>query len=62
MKLRINRTYRTLFPRNCPVIEQTADGVLVGTCTFYLPDGHTCPRHGDIRPAVEEKVEEKVEK
>lgn len=45
---RINESYRKLHPNNCPVIERTADGVEVGTCTFYMPDGKTCPRHGDV--------------
>jgi hypothetical protein len=48
MKLKINKSYRKLFPNNCPLIEKTADGVPVGTCTFYMKDGKTCPRHGDI--------------
>jgi hypothetical protein len=47
-KERINLSYHNSFPNNCPVIEQTADGVEVGVCTFFLPDGKTCPRHGDI--------------
>lgn len=38
------------FPNNCAVMERTADGVAVGRCWFYMPDGHTCPRHGDTRP------------
>lgn len=33
---------------NCPVLERTGDGRMAGRCTFYLPDGRTCPRHGDI--------------
>lgn len=48
MKLRINHSYRKLHPSNCPVVERTADGVEVGTCTFYMKDGKTCPRHGDV--------------
>jgi len=38
---------------NCPINEQTADGYNVGRCCFYLPDGVTCPRHGDVRPEVD---------
>lgn len=38
--------------RNCPINEQTADGVSVGRCWFNLPDGKTCPRHGDVSLAV----------
>jgi hypothetical protein len=37
---------------NCPIIEQTGDGVNCGRCWFYLPDGKTCPRHGDVSVAV----------
>lgn len=37
---------------NCPINERTADGDLVGRCWFYLPDGKTCPRHGDVSTAV----------
>lgn len=33
---------------NCPIQEQTADGHCVGRCWFHLPDGKTCPRHGDV--------------
>lgn len=36
----------------CPVNEQTADGDVVGRCDFYLPDGKTCPRHGNVEVAV----------
>jgi len=38
---------------NCPINEQTGDGTLVGRCWFYLEDGKTCPRHGDVSKAVE---------
>lgn len=38
---------------NCPINERTADGDLVGRCWFYLPDGVTCPRHGNVSEAVE---------
>ena len=38
---------------NCPINEQTADGHPVGRCWFYLPDGKTCPRHGNVEPEVE---------
>ena len=37
---------------NCIIIEKTADGVSVGRCWFYLYDGKTCPRHGDVSQAV----------
>lgn len=37
---------------NCPITEQTADGHNVGRCWFYLPDGKTCPRHGDVSDEV----------
>ena len=35
-------------PHHCDVIERTADDKSVGRCWFYLEDGRTCPRHGDI--------------
>ena len=38
---------------NCPINEQTGDGVRVGQCCFYLEDGITCPRHGDVSVEVE---------
>jgi len=38
---------------NCPILEQTADGINVGRCWFYLIGGHTCHRHGDVTKAVE---------
>jgi hypothetical protein len=38
-----------LHPRNCAVIERTGDGVSVGACMFYLKDGKTCPRHGQVK-------------
>lgn len=37
---------------NCPIREFTGDGVSVGRCWFYMPDGKTCPRHGDVSVAV----------
>ena len=33
---------------NCPIRERTGDGVPDGRCWFHLPDGKTCPRHGDV--------------
>ncbi len=42
---------------NCPINECTGDGVYVGRCWFYLPDGKNCPRHGDVSEAVK-KFEE----
>ena len=38
---------------NCPIRERTADGIAVGRCWYYLPDGKRCPRHGDVSAAVE---------
>lgn len=38
---------------NCPINEQTGDGLVVGRCWHHLPDGKTCPRHGDVGPEVE---------
>jgi len=37
---------------NCPINEQTGDGIPVGRCWFHLPDGVTCPRHGDVAEEV----------
>ena len=37
---------------NCPINEQTANGYPCGRCCFYLPDGKTCPRHGDVEQEV----------
>ena len=37
---------------NCPINEQTADGTRVGRCWSYLPDGKTCPRHGEVAEEV----------
>lgn len=53
MKWVINQPYAETFPNNCPVSERTADGRPVGTCTFYLPDGKTCPRHGVVKEQEE---------
>ncbi len=39
--------------RNCPILEQTADGHSCGRCCYYLPDGKTCPTHGDVSDEVE---------
>ena len=38
--------------KNCPILEQTADGDCVGRCWFHLPDGKTCPRHGNVSVEV----------
>ena len=37
-----------MFDQNCPINEQTADGKVCGRCWFFLSDGATCPRHGDV--------------
>jgi hypothetical protein len=37
---------------NCPIQEQTADGVRVGRCWFHLQDGVTCPRQGEVSAEV----------
>lgn len=37
---------------NCPIIEKTADGVPVGRCWFYMQDGKTCPRHGNVEKYI----------
>jgi hypothetical protein len=51
--LRINESYRKLFPDNCPVIEVDGDGEEVGTCTYYMPDG-VCPRHGRLAEDIKD--------
>ncbi len=38
---------------NCPINEQTGDGRICGRCYCYLPDGVTCPRHGDVSVEVD---------
>ena len=38
---------------NCPIREQTVDGIDVGRCWHHLEDGTTCPRHGDVSVEVE---------
>ncbi len=42
---------------NCPINEQTGDGTPCGRCMFYLPDGKTCPRHGNVDVEVARFVE-----
>lgn len=37
---------------NCPINEQTGDGRICGRCRFYLSDGFTCSRHGDVSVEV----------
>ena len=41
---------------NCPIHEQTADGAPCGRCYYHLPDGKTCPRHGDVSVEVERDI------
>lgn len=41
------------FLSNCPINEMARDGRVFGRCWFHLPDGKTCPRHGDVSAAVE---------
>jgi hypothetical protein len=38
---------------HCPILEQTGDGIPCGRCWFFLKDGKTCPRHGDVSAEVE---------
>lgn len=42
-------SFARLMPKNCAVIERTADGVSCGPCCFYLENGTTCPRHGKVK-------------
>ncbi len=40
-------------PNNCPIVERTGDGRLVGRCWFYIGEKNLCPRHGDVsEPAM----------
>ena len=43
---------------NCPIMEQTADATRCGRCCFHLPDGKTCPRHGDVSEEVRRHEQE----
>lgn len=45
--MRINKSYQSIFPNNCAVIEVTGDGEEVGTCSYYMYNGK-CPRHGEL--------------
>lgn len=45
---------------NCPIIEQTADGTRCGRCWYHLPDGQTCPMHGDVSVEVARFVETRL--
>jgi hypothetical protein len=42
----------TSMTKNCPVLERTGDGELVGRCWFYTGESGLCPRHGDVREAI----------
>ncbi len=37
---------------NCPIMEQTADGVTCGRCWYHLAGGDVCERHGFVGPEV----------
>ena len=39
---------------HCPIIEVTGDGYPCGRCWFFLQDGKTCQRHGDVSIEVEQ--------
>ena len=58
---KILEAYAKTNPRNCPVIEYTADGDNVGVCCFYLNDGKTCPRHGIVKNITEESIKISIE-
>ena len=53
--LEYSKAYDKLFPRNCAVIERTGDGVNLGSCTHFLKDGTTCPRHGNVKQPVKDR-------
>ncbi|NIV02803.1 MAG: hypothetical protein GWN55_16020 [Phycisphaerae bacterium] len=56
--MRVNKAMREQSPRTCPLIEVDGDSKECGTCCFHMPDGKTCPRHGDITPYLEEGKKE----
>lgn len=58
--LRISKSYQKLMPSNCPIIEKTADGMEVGICTFFLRDGKTCPRHGEVSKHIKAELLERI--
>ena len=41
----------------CPINEMAQYGRVLGRCWHYLPDGVTCPRHGDVSAAVKKYTE-----
>lgn len=55
--MRVNKPFRKSWPNNCPLIDVDGDGREVGTCWYYMKDGKTCPRHGDITPYLEGQQE-----
>lgn len=55
--MKISYPCSKLYPNNCPVLEYTADGQMVGACMFGLTEG-ICPRHGDWRAILAAKLEE----
>jgi hypothetical protein len=36
------------FVQKCAVLEMTSEGLAIGRCWRYLPDGRTCRLHGDV--------------
>ena len=44
---RVRRMKQKPVENNCPVMVETADGI-PARCMFYMVDGKTCPRHGDV--------------
>jgi hypothetical protein len=47
------KTVTPIAPNNCPIREHTADGVSVGRCWHWCGSTSECPRHGDVRAALE---------
>ena len=43
---------KVFYPNNCPIIEETGDGIPVGRCWFALKEKQ-CSRHGDVSKEVE---------
>jgi len=58
---RINLAFAATFPNNCSIIVQTEEGVEVGTCTYYAPNG-ICPRHGDIKERVQQAIDAQLDR
>ena len=43
-----NQATQAAMENNCPILERTGDGTVVGRCWYYLENQCLCPRHGDV--------------